>query len=366
MEERLHKVLAGAGVASRRESERLIAAGRVCVDGRVVNEMGVKVDPERQAITVDGKPIQTDTKRVYVLLNKPKGFVTTRYDPHATRTVMDLLGDEVPGSVHPVGRLDKDTEGALLLTNDGAFTELLTHPRHAVPKLYQAHVTGIPDEKALERLRTGVRLEDGMTAPAKVRVIHAEGERAVLEITLHEGRKRQVRRMLEAVGHPVEHLRRLAVGPISIRKLPKGAWRYLSQKEVDQLRRAATPREAREETAARPTERTPLPRREPPRPSRPETAPGRENRGSAAPRPDGKRPGGWNAGRSAERGGRPAQRGARPQPSNPPGKPAGRIQPRGGGERGAAPRSQPPGGRSGSPERGPRSGARRRPGADGR
>jgi len=238
MEERLHKVLAAAGVASRREAERLIAAGRVSVDGRAVTEMGVKVDPAQHAIAVDGRPISAPPRKVYVLLNKPKGFTTTRADPHAAHTVMELV-DEVSAPVHPVGRLDKDTEGALILTNDGEFTQLLTHPRHGVPKIYQAHVEGIPGDKVLQRLRTGVRLADGMAAAAGVRVLDARDERAVLEIALREGRNRQVRRMLEAVGHPVRSLRRVAIGPVSIRKLPLGCWRPLSQKEIHALRRAA-------------------------------------------------------------------------------------------------------------------------------
>ncbi|NLB96658.1 MAG: rRNA pseudouridine synthase [Armatimonadetes bacterium] len=238
MEERLHKVLAAAGVASRREAERLIAAGQVAVDGKTVTEMGVKVDPEKHAISVAGRPVTIPRRKTYVLLNKPGGYVTTRADPHAGRTVMDLLRDlDVP--VHPVGRLDKDTEGALIVTNDGELTQLLTHPRHGVPKIYQAHVQGVPDEKALEALRTGVRLEDGLTAPAQVRLLYAGEDRAVLEITLHEGRKRQVRRMLDAVGHPVRYLRRVAIGPVSVRKLPLGAWRYLTQKEVHALMRMA-------------------------------------------------------------------------------------------------------------------------------
>ncbi|MBI3945791.1 MAG: rRNA pseudouridine synthase [Armatimonadetes bacterium] len=239
MEERLHKVLAAAGVASRREAERWIAAGRVAVDGRVITEMGVKVDPARQRILVDGWPVALPERMVYVLLNKPKGFVTTRSDPHARHTVMELM-DEVAVPVHPVGRLDKDTEGALIFTNDGGFTNLLTHPRHEVEKVYVAHVKGVPGEKALERLRAGIRLEEGVTAPARVKVLHTDGEDAVLEMVLREGRKRQVRRMLEAVGHPVDALRRVAIGPVSTRKLPTGAWRYLSQKEVAALRKAAT------------------------------------------------------------------------------------------------------------------------------
>lgn len=260
MEERLHKVLAAAGVASRREAERWIAAGRVAVDGQVVTEMGVKVDPERQRITVDGRPVSLPKRKVYVLLNKPKGFVTTRSDPYAPHTVMELV-QEVPVPVHPVGRLDKETEGALLLTNDGDLTHLLTHPRYGVEKVYVAYVKGVPSEKALKRLRSGVRLEEGLTAPARVKVLHTNEEGAVLEMTLHEGRKRQVRRMLAAVGHPVERLRRVAIGPVSIRKLPLGAWRYLSQKEVAALRQAATAGVAVRAPAGKsePAEQPPLP-----------------------------------------------------------------------------------------------------------
>ena len=238
MEERLHKVLAAVGVASRRESERLIAEGRVAVDGQTIIQMGVKVDPDRQSITLDGRPIGLAPKKVYVLLNKPKGYVTTRSDPHATHTVMELVS-EVPVPIYPVGRLDRETEGVLILTNDGDFTQKMTHPRHEVSKMYQVHVEGVPDDESLELLRTGVRLEDGVTGPAYVRVLVAGGGRAVLEITIREGRNRQVRRMMDAIGHPVEYLRRIAIGPVSVRNLPKGAWRYLSQKELHALLRMA-------------------------------------------------------------------------------------------------------------------------------
>lgn len=292
MEERLHKVLAAAGVASRREAERLIAAGHVRVDGKPVTQLGVKVDPERQRIEVDGRTVTVPRRKTYVLLNKPAGYVTTRADPHAPRTVMDLVS-EVPVPVHPVGRLDKDTEGALILTNDGEFTQLLTHPRHEVPKLYQAHVRGVPDEKALERLRTGVRLEEGMTAPARVRVLHTEDDRAVLEITLREGRKRQVRRMLEAVGHPVTYLRRVAIGPVSVRKLPLGAWRLLSQKEVSALRKAAesgAPSEPAEAPPERQRSRRPAPARRPESKAPRETGGQRPQRPASAGGPDRTRP----------------------------------------------------------------------------
>ncbi|GMV36124.1 MAG: putative RNA pseudouridine synthase [Fimbriimonadales bacterium] len=237
MAERLQKLLAAAGYGSRRACEVLILEGRVSVNGTVVTELGAKADLTTDVIAVDGKPIARP-RLLYVLMNKPPGYVTTVRDPRAGRSVMQLLPD-LPTRVFPVGRLDKDTSGVLLFTNDGDLANRLTHPSHGVRKTYRAVVGSTPSDATLERLRKGVRLEDGMTAPAEVRVLGQDRKsgRCTLELVIKEGRKRQVRRMLEAVGHPVEELTRTRFGPLSTYRLPKGACRMLSNVEVERLYR---------------------------------------------------------------------------------------------------------------------------------
>jgi 23S rRNA pseudouridine2605 synthase len=234
MQERLQKVLSQAGIASRRESEKIIADGRVAVNGTVVTELGVKADPEVDTITVDGKPISIEEKRVYILLYKPVGYMTTLKDPEGRPIVTDLLKG-VKERVYPIGRLDYNTEGLLLLTNDGALANVLMHPSHEVDKGYLVRVSGQVSPVQIARLAEGVQLEDGMTAPAKVRQPHA----GLLELTIHEGRKRQVKRMCEAVGHPVERLERIAFGPLVLGDLAEGGVRRLTQPEVERLRKAA-------------------------------------------------------------------------------------------------------------------------------
>jgi len=230
--ERLQKVLARAGIGSRRACDDLIAAGRVSVDG-VVAEPGTRVDPETQRIAVDGTPVTTRTDIVYYLLNKPMRVVTTADDPEGRRTVMDLVPDEP--RVFPVGRLDYDTEGLLILTNDGDLAQLLTHPKHGVDKTYLAEVTGSPSDAIVRTLAAGVTLDDGPTAPARVRVVQRSGGRTALELTIHEGRNRQVRRMCEAVGHPVRRLVRTRIGPLRDDRLRPGKWRALTNAEVRKL-----------------------------------------------------------------------------------------------------------------------------------
>lgn len=240
MNERLQKILSGAGVASRRAAERLMAEGRVSVNGTVVRELGTKADPEADDIRVDGRAIRRATRRLYFLLNKPRGYVTTRSDPEGRRTVLDLLAG-VREYVFPVGRLDYDSEGLLLLTNDGDLAARLTHPSHEVPREYHARVLGVPDEQDLRRLGRGVTLDGRRTSPAEVRrlrVIEGRTEQALVSITIHEGRTRQVRRMLEAIGHPVTDLRRVRIGPIADSHLKVGAFRPLTGREVAALRRA--------------------------------------------------------------------------------------------------------------------------------
>jgi len=235
--ERLQKVLARAGVGSRRTNEMLIAAGRVTVNGEVA-VLGRRVDPANDRIALDGVPVIVDATLVHWVLNKPAGYVTTAHDTHGRATVLDLVPDQP--RVFPVGRLDLDTEGLLLLTNDGDLAELLTHPRHGVEKEYFAEVEGKPSPAALRTLRAGVELDDGPTQPARVKIVQesASGTTA-LEIVVKEGRKRMVRRMCAAVGHPVVRLARTRIGPLRDSRLAPGTWRALTTEEVRALYAAA-------------------------------------------------------------------------------------------------------------------------------
>jgi 23S rRNA pseudouridine2605 synthase len=241
-QQRLQKILSGAGVASRRLSEELITQGRVSVNGRVITELGTKADPSRDEIKVDGRRIKLEQRRVYILLNKPRGYVTTRSDPEGRPTVMDLV-KRVREYVYPVGRLDYDSEGLLLLTNDGELAARLTHPRHEVARIYEARVKGVPDDHELERLMKGMVIEGRRTSRARVSVTRIRdtpgGPHAIVEIAIHEGRQRQVRKMFDAVGHPVVRLRRVAIGPIADDEMPPGHYRELTPKELSTLRKAA-------------------------------------------------------------------------------------------------------------------------------
>ena len=239
--ERLQKIMAACGVASRRKAEEIIAAGRVTLNGSVVTEPGTKADPERDEICVDGKPLAKAQRLVYFLLNKPKGYVTTVSDPEGRPTVMDLLpkGGE---RVYPVGRLDYASEGLLLMTNDGALAQKLTKAGSHVPKTYRVKVSGKPDEKAIAKLRAGItiELEDGQrvkTSPTKIRLVE-DGVNPWYEVVLIEGRNRQIRRMFERVGHHVEKIKRVQLGPLVLDVAP-GNFRELTKREVDQLKSAA-------------------------------------------------------------------------------------------------------------------------------
>ncbi|HUK33767.1 MAG TPA: pseudouridine synthase, partial [Vicinamibacterales bacterium] len=233
--ERLQKILSQAGVASRRASEKLMLDGRVSVNGETVTELGTKADLAHDDIRVDGRRIHAPERHRYLLLNKPRGYVTTRSDPQKRATVLDLLHG-VREYIYPVGRLDYDSEGLLILTNDGDLAARLTHPRHAVPRVYEARVLGEPDAHDVDRLSKGVTVDGRRTEPADV-VALGPGR---LRITVREGRNRQVRKMCEAIGHPVTELRRVAVGPIRDSKLKPGQWRELSAEEVERLRRATS------------------------------------------------------------------------------------------------------------------------------
>ena len=236
--ERLQKVLARAGFGSRRACDELIDAGRVTVDGTVA-ELGRRVDPSRDHVAVDGVPVSIQEGLVHYLLNKPAGVVTTASDPQGRPTVVELV-PEAP-RVFSVGRLDADTEGLLIMTNDGDLAHRLTHPSFGVEKEYVAEVQGAPSRASVRRLRDGVELDDGVTAVARVALV----EPNVLRIVIHEGRNRQVRRMCDAVGHPVVRLVRTRIGPVSDRRLPPGQWRPLTPAELRELEKAAaapTPR----------------------------------------------------------------------------------------------------------------------------
>jgi 23S rRNA pseudouridine2605 synthase len=251
--ERLQKVLARAGLGSRRTCEDLIAAGRVTVNGDRAR-LGRRVDAENDEVAVDGTPIGVKAGLVYYLLNKPTGVVTTADDPQGRPTVTALVPDEP--RVFPVGRLDMDTEGLLLLTNDGGLTHRLTHPSFGVDKEYVAQVEGEPSRRAVRQLREGIELDDGATAPAQAALVGP----GVIRLTIHEGRNRQVRRMCEAIGHPVNRLIRTRIGPLADRKLKPGAWRELTTDEVRALERAAGPQQIAEAAAAKHSGRGATPR----------------------------------------------------------------------------------------------------------
>jgi 23S rRNA pseudouridine2605 synthase len=235
MKERLQKLIAAAGLASRREAERWISAGRVTVNGEPA-ALGVSADPASDRIEVDGHPLLIVERKYYVLLNKPVGYVTTLSDPEGRQVVTDLVRD-VPARLHPVGRLDLTTEGLLLLTNDGELTHRLAHPRHEVEKTYLVRLRGALSAAARRQLAEGVMLEDGLTAPARVEKVRVTGSHTWLEITIREGRNRQVRRMCEAVGHPVSRLKRIRLAFLELVALPAGKYRLLSAEEVARLKR---------------------------------------------------------------------------------------------------------------------------------
>ena len=231
MQERLQKVLARAGIASRRRAEELIRLGKVRVDGKVVTEMGIKVDPEYQKIECDGVPVISEERKVYILLHKPAGYLSTVDDPQGRPIVTDLLVG-VNERVYPVGRLDFDTEGALLLTNDGELAQKVLHPSHEVNKTYVAEIKGNPGEKVLAALSRGIILEGRKTWPAALEIIEAGPRSSKVKITIHEGRKRQVRKMFEAIGHPVVKLKRVAYGKLELGNLDAGKYRFLSKSEI--------------------------------------------------------------------------------------------------------------------------------------
>lgn len=234
---RLAKYIAQAGITSRRKAEELIARGRVMVNGVVIREQGVQVEPEKDEIKVDGTAITRD-RPVYLLLNKPLGVICSMDDTHGRPTVAQLVS-KIDARVFPVGRLDYDSEGLLLMTNDGDFANLITHPRYGIKKRYRVKVKGCVNRQALQRLRQGVDLEDGITSPAGVKVLSSSAESSLLEMELGEGKKREVRRMCAAVGFPVLHLQRTALSFLSLQGIAPGKFRYLTPGEVERLKKEA-------------------------------------------------------------------------------------------------------------------------------
>lgn len=232
---RLQKVLAAAGVASRRASEDLIARGRVEVNGEVVREQGIRVDPIRDIIRVDGARIPPPRSHVYVVLNKPRGVVSTMDDPQGRPTLQDFVRRPRGDRLFHVGRLDADTEGLIILTNDGEFAQRMMHPSYEVPKTYLAEVAGQVENATLRRLAAGITLDDGPVRPDKVKLLQRTGDHSLVSITLHEGRNRIVRRMFETVGHPVRRLCRTAIGPVRLDQLRSGQVRDLSRAELGSL-----------------------------------------------------------------------------------------------------------------------------------
>ena len=234
---RLAKYLAQAGVASRRQAEELIAQGRVKLNGSLVTDLTTPVEPQSDRIEFDNQLVISE-EPVYILLYKPAGFICTVNDPQGRATVLELV-EPVKKRIYPVGRLDYDTEGLLLLTNDGQFTNLIIHPRYKIDKKYEARVQGYIKDSELNNLRAGVKLEDGVTAPAEVQLIKRDMGSSIIELTIHEGRKRQVKRMCMSVGHPVISLKRRALGFLTLEGLEPGQYRYLGLDEVSRLQAMA-------------------------------------------------------------------------------------------------------------------------------
>jgi 23S rRNA pseudouridine2605 synthase len=243
MEERLQKIIAAAGIASRRHAEELIRTGKVTVNGKIVTELGTKADSATDHIKVNGRllnPLLKSQEKIYVLLNKPKGYLTSMSDPEGRPLVTELVPAAL-GRLHPVGRLDFNTEGLLLLTNDGEFTNYVTAARNEIPKVYRVKVKGVPSDYAIGRLRRGLRLDDGeRTAPAEIISSEQTGTNAWFEVTLHQGRNQQIRRMFDAIGHSVVKLSRVRIGPLTDARLKSGEWRPVSPAEVKKFYRQSS------------------------------------------------------------------------------------------------------------------------------
>ncbi|MGL5330336.1 MAG: pseudouridine synthase [Peptostreptococcaceae bacterium] len=234
---RINKYIASCGIASRRKAEEIILQGRVKVNGETVNELSFSVDENNDIVEIDNERIGLDEKKVYIVLNKPEGYITTVKDQFDRPSVLDLVSD-IKERIYPIGRLDYETSGLLILTNDGDLTYTLTHPKHEVDKTYMAIVKGIPSEKELEDFKNGLYIEDYKTAPAKIKVVKSDKEKnySICQIKIHEGRNRQVRKMCRAINHPVLRLRRVAMGDITLKETEVGKYRYLTNEEINYLK----------------------------------------------------------------------------------------------------------------------------------
>lgn len=232
---RLQKYMAKCGVASRRKSENIILEGRVKVNGKTITELGIKVDPDKDVVILDNKIIRMEKNNVYIIINKPEGYVTTVSDQFNRPTVIDLIRS-IDERIYPVGRLDYDTSGLLILTNDGNLTYKLTHPKHEINKEYIAKIKGIPNNKSLNEFRNGLKIEDYVTSKANIEIIETYRQNSQVKIIIHEGKNRQVRKMCEKIGHPVIKLKRVAIGDLNIDKMKTGEWRFLTSKEVEYLK----------------------------------------------------------------------------------------------------------------------------------
>lgn len=237
----MQKIMAQSGVASRRKCEEIICEGRVKVNGRVITEPGCKVDSDKDVIEVDGNIIKKIDEKIYILLNKPVGYITSVKDQFGRPTVLDLLNG-IKGRVYPVGRLDYDTEGLLILSNDGELTYKITHPKHNIKKTYRALIQGKVKKDDIEAFEKGIAIEDYVTAPAKMEVVRYSKGNSIVDIIIHEGRNRQVRKMCSAIGHEVIRLKRTKIGEIGLRGLKSGKWRYLNDIEIGYLKKQVAPK----------------------------------------------------------------------------------------------------------------------------
>lgn len=232
---RLQKYLAMCGVASRRKSEMLILQGRVKVNGKVIDELGYKINPNIDIVLVDNKQVIKKENNIYIALNKPEGYITTVKDQFNRPTVLDLVKG-INERIYPIGRLDYDTSGLLLLTNDGDLTYKLTHPKHEIEKVYIAKIKGVPTEKELNEFRNGLKIDNYVTSKAKIKLLKKYNDYSIVKIIIHEGKNRQVRKMCKKINHPVIKLKRIAIGKIELGNLKKGNWRYLSKEEIEYLK----------------------------------------------------------------------------------------------------------------------------------
>ncbi|WHE08076.1 pseudouridine synthase [Thermoanaerobacterium thermosaccharolyticum] len=232
--ERLQKYLAECGIASRRKCEQLILDGKIKVNGTVIKNLGIKIDPDKDIVEYDGRVVAKVQHNIYIMLNKPTGFITTVKDQFGRPSVLDII--KIKDRIYPVGRLDYNTSGLLLLTNDGDIANKLMHPKHEIDKVYIAKIRGIPDDKDLDRFRNGLLLDNRLTAKAKIEILKKINNDALVKIVIHEGRNRQIRRMCELIGHPVMTLKRIKIGDLELGNLKVGQWRYLTGEEVQYLK----------------------------------------------------------------------------------------------------------------------------------